>query len=162
MRKNPDKLPKERIVVNMMHNNTQRGGVESVSVYVPSGDGTLPIAAGSGIVGIERGPWCDIWFEGNLYGAVNLTRWVERVACAAGRMTENYPTSARMVVPSNWLRRVGEYDIERGCAWVEDKERASEWSGEDLSEIEWSAAGELKNSILGRFDLAGLSWVGAD
>jgi hypothetical protein len=79
-------------------------------VYVPSGEhpATAMIAAGSGIVGRpDGGGLTEIYFEGAIYGQVNMSSFADRVAHAHGRMATEYPTTARMVVPRDALVVVG-------------------------------------------------------
>lgn len=55
----------------------------------------------------------DIWFEGNLHGAVNLNSYFEKIRCAAGRMVTNYPTAARASARPGDLRVLARYDLRR-------------------------------------------------
>ena len=56
------------------------------------------IKAGSGIVATDLPDGStDIYFEGNLYGAENLRSYWGRLLCAAGRLSQKYPTVARLV-----------------------------------------------------------------
>jgi hypothetical protein len=60
------------------------------------------IKAGSGIVAADRPDgFADIYYEGNLYGAEGLGSYWGRLLCAAGRLSKQYPTVARLV-DSNW------------------------------------------------------------
>lgn len=75
----------------------------ALTVYVPK-PGSFPYVAidrGSGIVGapvtMEAGG-VILYFEGNRYGYANVKTFADRVAVAAGRLQENYPTLARLVV----------------------------------------------------------------
>lgn len=53
------------------------------------------IKKGSGIVMIiQRGDMAIIYYEGNLYGAENLTRYEDRIKQAAMRAVTHYPTVA--------------------------------------------------------------------
>ena len=54
------------------------------------------IAAGSGVVAKPFGPDFQIDYEGNLYGASNVTTLEQKLLHAAGRSAENYPTIARL------------------------------------------------------------------
>lgn len=40
----------------------------------------------------------QIYYEGNLYDAVNLRTYNERIQCAAGRAYHNYPTIAMTIL----------------------------------------------------------------
>lgn len=79
-------------------------------VYVPTGEHpvTARIAPGSGIVGRpDGGPLTEVYFEGAIFGQVNMTRFADRVAHAYHRMATAYPTIAKMVVPRDALVVVG-------------------------------------------------------
>jgi hypothetical protein len=53
------------------------------------------IKKGSGIVMIlHRNDMATIYYEGNLYGAENLTRYEDRIKQAAMRAATHYPTMA--------------------------------------------------------------------
>lgn len=81
-------------------------------VYVPAGDhpATGMIAPASGIVGRPDGSGLtEIYFEGGIYDQVNMASLADRVAHAYGRLAENYPTAARMVVPQDAVIAVGTY-----------------------------------------------------
>lgn len=81
-------------------------------VYVPAGDhpATSTIAPASGIVGRPDGSGLtEIYFEGGIYDQVNMASLADRVAHAYGRLAENYPTMARMVVPQDAIIAVGTY-----------------------------------------------------
>lgn len=76
---------------------------------IAAGDlaGVLP---GSAIVGVPgTPPYVEVAFEGNVYGAVNLTRFVERAASAAWRLWTDAPTVARRTVSPASLVSVGVY-----------------------------------------------------
>jgi hypothetical protein len=84
----------------------------SIAVYVPKGAARWLIARGSGVVGSRRGPTerVTIDYEGNLYGAVNLACYANRVARAYYRHATDYPTVARAYVPPEELLQVGWYE----------------------------------------------------
>jgi hypothetical protein len=89
-----------------------------LDVYVPadSAAASLTIDAGSGIVGTasdELGRTL-VDFEGNRYGAVNLVTYADRVHCAADRHVVRYPTTARALLDTITLVRVGTFDPETG------------------------------------------------
>jgi hypothetical protein len=71
------------------------------------------IKAGSGIVATDRPDGStDIYFEGNLYGAENLRSYWGRLLYAAGRLSQKYPTVARLV-DKDWSEnfdRIGAFD----------------------------------------------------
>lgn len=69
-------------------------------VYVLREDATSLLSRefvpGTAFVRIDHArPRSCFYFEGNLYDAVNLRRFVERALCAAGRGRESYPTTAK-------------------------------------------------------------------
>jgi hypothetical protein len=90
-----------------------------LDVYVPADRATATariVDAGSGIVGTasdELGRTL-VDFEGNRHGAVNLVTYADRVHCAAGRHTVRYPTTARALLDTTVLVRVGTFDSETG------------------------------------------------
>jgi len=75
-----------------------------------------------------------IYYEGNLYDAMNLNTYEERIACAAGRAHTRYPTIARSAIFKEDLQDfniigrcdpIDHYKIEfyRGCENI-----ISEWT----------------------------------
>jgi hypothetical protein len=56
----------------------------------------------------------------------NAQLFADRCALAAGRMTERYPTSAKLFIPAEWVVPIGEYDSVEGEVQLlgEDKRRA--------------------------------------
>lgn len=58
-----------------------------------------------------------LYYEGNYYGAVNLNLFTERVHCAAGRLTEKYPTTAVTFMDNESIKsdflNVGYFDTEK-------------------------------------------------
>lgn len=97
------------------------------NVYVPSPESNLlalGIAGRSAIVASpqQRDPQNPVvYYEGNLLGASNLNRFVERLLHAAGRASVRYPTTAMMAVPRDQLTRVGTYDLEAQALEVSDR-----------------------------------------
>ena len=88
----------------------EQGPAREAVVYVPTGEhpATSAIATGSGIVGRPDGSaLTEIYFEGAIYGQVNMTSLADRVANAYDRMAAEYPTTAKMVVPRDALIVVG-------------------------------------------------------
>jgi hypothetical protein len=106
---------------------------KTLIVYVPRpGTGMDRIAPKSGIVGSpfhrtpqgRASPTQEEWllgsegkirihYEGNIYGAVNIRTFADRVRQAAGRHIMNYPTIAFAVVPESGLIPVGIFDGDR-------------------------------------------------
>lgn len=110
------------------------------NVYVPSDDSTL-IAMGirprSAIVASQEQRYPDnpvIYYEGNLIGADNLHRFTERLSCAAGRASVQYPTTALARVPLADLTLVGTYDLKNHVLSVTDEHALAAWlDGEALA-----------------------------
>ena len=71
----------------------------------PSSPYRAMIAKGSGVVLQPRDTMDVIYYEGNLYGAVNLRSYEERIQCAAGRAHTRYPTVAMSGVFKNDLEQ---------------------------------------------------------
>ncbi|MBS1885633.1 MAG: hypothetical protein JSU06_00425 [Actinobacteria bacterium] len=91
---------------------SDQGPTREAVVYVPTGEhpATSAIVAGSGIVGRPDGSsLTEIYFEGAIFGQVNMTSFADRVAHAYDRMATDYPTTAKMVVPRDALVVVGIY-----------------------------------------------------
>lgn len=85
------------------------------NVYIPRPGSLLDLAAGSGIVGtFQDKTRILIDFEGNIYGAVNLATWADRIHSAAGRAETKYPTTARRSVRISDLVLVGSYESDTG------------------------------------------------
>ena len=108
------------------------------NIYVPAdqttGEGPCGILPGSGIVGRSTGDGLiEIWYEGNAHGASNLDTFAEKISCAAGRMTSQYPTSARAVVDASSLLLVGEFHLTEGRAVIDEADLVSKWSGEEAA-----------------------------
>lgn len=94
--------------------HTRKESITDVlQVYVPTL--TAPIRAivvpGSAIVsrGIVDTGSVLIYYEGNVYDAVNMRKFSERVLHAAGRLTLKYPTRAKAFVSPEDLVPIGEY-----------------------------------------------------
>lgn len=94
------------------------GSVREIIVYLPSGSdpSTARIVRGSAIVGQPQ-PGSDqvrIYFEGAIYDQLNVRALADRASHAAGRMVEEYPTTATGVVPRDALVVVGTFDLREG------------------------------------------------
>lgn len=83
-----------------------------LEVYVPVQGALSHIQKGSAIVRgpLERTNNISVYFEGNLHGSSMLATYAKRVAVAAGRAGQVYPTVARAVVEPGDLLCVGEWD----------------------------------------------------
>ena len=107
-----------------------------LSVHLPSQPSHLVhVASASGIVsnGVPVNGRLQAYFEGNLFNAVNIHRWVDRVACAADRLLTEYPTTAKMLVAATDLTVVGHYDPVTGAVVLDGAESsalAGSWCGE--------------------------------
>jgi hypothetical protein len=92
---------------------------DAIDVYVPNPDrGTPPLAFGidpkSGIVGRRTQPEDPespvlIYYEGNRFGYANVITFADRCMIAAGRMVEDAPTIAKMLVGHDAVIRVASY-----------------------------------------------------
>ena len=107
-------------------------------IYVPAdqttSEGLCGILPGSGIVGRNTGDGLiEIWYEGNAHGASNLDTFAEKISCAAGRMSNQYPTSARAVVDAASLLLVGEFHLAEGRAVIDEATLVSRWSGAEAA-----------------------------
>jgi hypothetical protein len=94
------------------------GGVREIVVYLPTGShrATADIVRGSAIVGQPRSGSDEvtIYFEGAIYDQQNVRTLADRAKHAAGRMVEEYPTTAMRVVPRDALVVVGTFDLREG------------------------------------------------
>ncbi len=91
------------------------------------------IDPGSGIVGEELPDGrISVHFEGNRYGAVNLSSYLERLDMCSSRRLTRYPTVAMRVYPAGDLTAVGAYYCSRRVLTLFDVDAASTWSGEQL------------------------------
>lgn len=77
------------------------------------GSAILCRADDNGLPRVESHGKVEIWFEGNLNEAANLNRFIEKIACAAGRMVHDYPTTARDAVEPGNVMVLAEYDLRR-------------------------------------------------
>jgi hypothetical protein len=103
-------------------------------VYIPR-DGTTAraaIAEQSGVVGSPvEGGRVLLDYEANLYGAVNLKTFADKIHHAAGRHRVRYPTRARTEVDEAAVIDVGLYDGERVILDAERREAVANWLGLD-------------------------------
>jgi hypothetical protein len=106
------------------------------TVYVPSPTSPLrkTIRAGSGIVGTTQADGrILIDYEGNLYGAVGLEVYEERVFHAYDRHTWHgvgYPTVARQLVDRDEVIKVGTYNHEAKAVEISRRDLVDEWCNE--------------------------------
>lgn len=104
----------------------------SADLWVPRTNESTHIAPGSGIVGRSMaGGKVLVYYEGNLYDAVNMRRYVERVLHAWGRMDENYPTIAKATLDRQDLVWIGKWSSAMGRVLVDAENRAvlANWLG---------------------------------
>jgi hypothetical protein len=92
---------------------------ERLTLYLPHPESRLctDLAHGSAIVGLPlTGGRVRIYFEGNVVGAVNLTRFRDRVVQAAARLLHNYPagypTRAREDVDEREVVEIGSIETD--------------------------------------------------
>ena len=114
-----------------------------LTIYVPASEDTLGIKPGSAIVGDGEGRakqrprvdadsptnelWIDIYFEGNLYGAANITSFEDMLRHAADRLVDHYPTAARRRVPAKDLHAVGWWHYPDDPPAITDPDRLAAW-----------------------------------
>lgn len=89
-----------------------------IVVYLPAPGhpATEEIRPGSAIVGRPE-PGSDavrIYYEGALYGQVNMRTLADRAVHACGRLQQDYPTTAAKVVARDALTVVGTFDPRAG------------------------------------------------
>ena len=92
--------------------------MDRLMLYVPVEQfGAHGIVPGSAIVARDdRESDSDpllVHYEGNMYGATNLESYLDRALCAAGRLLERYPTTAKMAAAPDELMFVGYLDYEQ-------------------------------------------------
>lgn len=90
-----------------------------LTIYLPHPESRLSshLARGSAIVGLPLiTGQIRIYYEGNVIGAENLTRYRDRAAHATGRLLHNfptgYPTRAREDVDAREVVEIGVIDVE--------------------------------------------------
>lgn len=124
-------------------------------IFVPEAE--CGIDVGSGIVGEYVDGDVEVDFEGNRFGAVGLETWIERVAHAAGRRVERYPTAARRRVPAAMLVEVGTFDVEGGIAYLDNPAAVRAWCGEtEIYEVVLTARTGRRNEVRARLMEMGL------
>lgn len=79
--------------------------IDALAIYLPVGKTVLK--RGSAIVGVPAAGSILAYFEGNVHGARDLATFEERVNCAAGRLTEHYPTIAKASFAAHEIVQVG-------------------------------------------------------
>ncbi len=114
--------------------------IHTFNLHVPAHPGSLisrTIAKGSAIVSNSDMPHQNglrgflIYYEGNIYGAANMTRFVERALSAAGRMRERYPTAAMMRAAAADLKQIGTFHYPSSTLSICDGEAFRQWAGEE-------------------------------
>lgn len=111
-----------------------------IGIYVPR-PGSLTEAMirphSAVVASIDEGvDMASCFFEGNIYGAQNLRSFHDRLVVAAGRLTSDYPTTARALVSVADLIRVASYDTRfLAVRDVIDGQRLSKWAGEPIESI---------------------------
>jgi hypothetical protein len=92
-----------------------------LNLYMPHPESRLctELAHGSAIVGLPlASDAVRVYYEGNVIGAVNLARYREKAAQAAGRMLHNYPagypTRAREEVDPREVIEIGNIQPDTG------------------------------------------------
>lgn len=99
-----------------------------VNVYIPVSNDKLGISGGSAIVGVPvEEAQVLAYLEGNLYKAVNLHKYKERVQIAALRLRDNCPTVAKEIILTSELIIVGNYDTESNELSIRLPDLLSQW-----------------------------------
>jgi hypothetical protein len=99
------------------------------------------IRPGSGIVGVEldadetQAGNVLIYYEGNIYNADNIKTYEDKCFHAWSRMSERYPTVARMVVPRLDLVQIGSFDPNNKTVVIDEitpviHDAAMKWIGD--------------------------------
>jgi hypothetical protein len=99
--------------------------------------GSALIASAEGYAAaMESGGPLRFTFEGNAGGAVNLHKFHERCACAAGRLSRAVPSIAYGEAMVNDLTAVARYDMQR-FTFIDiiDDDLIEAWSGERMSSV---------------------------
>lgn len=113
---------------------------EAWLVVLPSESTPHRIAAGSGVVcqSAANDGSVIVDFEGNLYGAANLSRYADRVWHALGRAQTSYPTVARIRVPLSDFVIVGVFDELWGRVIVDTEHRqlVAAWLDIDVADLD--------------------------
>ena len=101
-----------------------------IKIFVPTADAFTTIAPGSAIVGRgETDGRVHVYFEGNLHGAINLERFIDRAAVAAGRLEQRYPTVAQAFMPAERLVEVGTFDCDLNRVTLTNEPALAAWLG---------------------------------
>lgn len=88
-------------------------------VVVPTGALARTIAPGSGVVARKKSDdTYQLHYEGNLYDAINLKRFADRVWCAYSRQLANYPTIATVHCTEKDFVAVGTFHPDLGTVTV--------------------------------------------
>lgn len=107
--------------------------INDFTLYVPALGSSLSrtLARGSAIVSdaneAPRDGLVVIYFEGNIFGAVNLVEYPDRVLNAAGRLRENYPTSAMQGAYLSDLVAIGTFHYPTRGLLIENRAALQEW-----------------------------------
>jgi hypothetical protein len=126
----------------VMSNPISAKTAKALWILVPKSGCNIRPTEGSGIVGSgseDRAGLIRIDFEGNLYGATNLTSFWERLFHTAGRHVTGYPTVAREYHcdgPGFPYIRVGLFDYEEAVARVRSRELSVEQAMKLACEID--------------------------
>lgn len=99
----------------------------TVFVPKPNSHAFSSIAKGSAIVGKEyESLGYMVYYEGNLNGAENIKTFEDKAMIAAGRLEENYPTTAKMLCRKGDLIIVGYFDSKNNVFTPADSDTAKQ------------------------------------
>jgi hypothetical protein len=122
-----------------------------LTLYLPHPESRLSsdLAHGSAIVGLPlTAGQIRIYYEGNVIGAENLTRYRDRAAQATGRLLHNYPigypTRAREDVDAREIVEIGVIDVETYRIDISARPADVSWwiDGDDLVDLGLIQKGE--------------------
>lgn len=89
------------------------------------------IAKGSAIVAGEFEDGCRrVYYEGNVFGAVNMHEFDERLLVASYRLRDKAPTTSFLVEPEtdvDLFVKVGEFDLSTKSLIITNKNKLDEW-----------------------------------
>lgn len=125
------------------------GTPDRLTLFVPHPESSLctELAKGSAIVGLRTAEGTiQIYYEGNIIGAVNVVKFRDKATLAAQRMLHNfpagYPTRARAEVDAREVVAVGTIDSRTGVLEITGNTHDLSWwiDPVDLADLGLSGA----------------------